>query len=192
MIQHFSLERIGKTAAIFNKDKLEWMNGVYLRKLSSEEFARQAMPFLYRQLPPSVKHPLNSDYISQIVPLIQERARTLAEVFQLADFFFLDEPQYATKLFLSGGIDDKSAIQAIETALQRLETVKNWDAASLEGILRPLATELNLSTGKLFGLLRVATTGRTAAPPLFQTMAVLGKEKCLKRLYMALQLLPNY
>jgi glutamyl-tRNA synthetase len=186
LIQHFSLERIVKTAAIFNKDKLEWMNGVYLRKLSPEEFAQQAMPFLYRELPPSVKHPLDSNYIRQIVPLIQERARTLAEVSQLADFFFLDELQYNTNQLLNSGVDDKSAIQAIEATLQGLETVKVWDATSLEGVLRPLATELNLSTGKLFGLLRVAMTGRTAAPPLFQTMAVLGKEKCLKRLSTAL------
>ncbi len=191
LIQHFSLERIGKTAAIFNEDKLKWMNGVYLRKLSPEEFVQQAMPFLYRGLPPSVKHPLDSNYIRQIMPLIQERARTLAELSQLADFFFLDELHYDTKLLLSSGVDDKSAAQAIETTLQGLGTAKFWDATSLEGVLRPLATKLNLSTGKLFGLLRVAITGRTAAPPLFQTMAVLGKEKCLKRLNTALQRLSD-
>jgi glutamyl-tRNA synthetase len=182
LIQHFSLERVGKTAAIFNKDKLEWMNGVYLRRLSLEEFVQQAIPFLDRGLPSSIKRPLDSDYICQVMPLLQERTKTLAEIPQLADFFFLDELQYNTSLFLSGGLSDRSATQAIGIASQRLEITESWNATSLEGILRPLAEELDLSTGKFFGLLRVAITGRTAAPPLFQTMAVLGKEECLKRL----------
>jgi glutamyl-tRNA synthetase len=187
LIRHFSLERVGKTAAIFNKDKLEWMSGVYLRKLSPDEFAQQAAPFLSRDLPRSVKRPLDEDYIRQLMPLIQERARTFAEVPQLADFFFLDELQYDTGLLLSGGLDSAQAATSIEVALQKLEAVEDWSAGSLESILRPLSAELNLSTGKFFGLLRVAITGRTAAPPLFQTMAVLGKEKCLKRLRAAWQ-----
>jgi len=187
LIKHFSLERISKTAAIFNNDKLEWMNGVYLRRLSLEEFIQQAVPFLYRDLPSSVKRPLSRDYIRQVMPLIQERARTLAEVPQLADFFFLDELQYDSNLLLSKGMDTKAAIQAIEIARQRLETMRNWDASSVESVLRPLAVELGLSTGKFFGLLRVAITGRTAAPPLFQTMAVLDRDKCLKRLTTALR-----
>ena len=182
LIKHFSLDRVGKTAAIFNKDKLEWMNGVYLRKLNLGEFAQQSIPFLDADLPTLVKQPLNSNYISQVLSLVQERAKTLAEVPQLVDFFFLDELQYDAGLLLSRGLDAKSATQAIITALQILEEVSTWDAARLEDILRPLAAELNLGTGKFFGLLRVAVTGRVAAPPLFQSMAVLGKEKCLERL----------
>jgi len=187
LIKNFSLERVGKTAAIFNKDKLEWMNGVYLRKLSLEEFVQQAMPFLDRDLPKSVERPLNKGYVSQVLSLIQERAKTLAEVPPLASFFFLDELQYDTDLLLSGKLDAKSAAKAITIASKRLKEVTIWDANTLEGILRPLAAELNLGTGKFFGLLRVAVTGRVAAPPLFQTMAVLGKEKCLKRFDTALQ-----
>jgi glutamyl-tRNA synthetase len=194
LIKHFSLERVGKTAAIFNKDKLDWMNGVYLRKLNLGEFVQQAMPFLDRELPESVERPLNNNYVyvSRVLSLIQERARTLAEIPQLASFFFLDELQYDTGLLLSGKLDAKSAAKAITIASQRLKEITTWDDATLEGILRPLATELNLGTGKFFGLLRVAVTGRTAAPPLFQTMAVLGKEKCLRRCDTALQLLSTY
>ncbi len=189
LIKHFSLERVGKTAAIFNKDKLEWMNGVYLRKLSPGEFVQQAMPFLDRDLPESVERPLNNTYVSQVLSLNQERAKTLAEVPQLTNFFFLDELQYDTDMLLSGKLDAEPAAKAITIAAQKLEEVTTWDATTLEGILRPLATELNLSAGALFGLLRITVTGRTAAPPLFQTMAVLGKKKCLKRFDAALQLL---
>jgi glutamyl-tRNA synthetase len=187
LIKYFSLERVGKTAAIFNKDKLEWMNGVYLRKLSPGEFVQQAMSFLDRDLPESVRRPLDKSYISQVLSLIQERAKTLAEVPQLTSFFFLDELQYDRGLLVSKKLDTQSAAKAIMIASQKLEKVTNWDATVLESILRPLAAELNLGTGEFFGLLRVAVTGRTAAPPLFQTMAVLGREKCLKRFKIALQ-----
>jgi len=188
LIKHFSLERVGKTAAIFNKDKLEWMNGVYLRALSLGEFVQQAMPFLDRDLPESVERPLDDSYIGQVLALVQERAKTLADVPQLASFFFGDV-QYDAGLLLSRKRDAKSAAKAMTIASRKLEEVTTWDATTLEGVLRPLATELNLGTGELFGLLRIAVTGRTAAPPLFQTMAVLGKGKCLERINTALQLL---
>jgi len=187
LIKHFSLDRVGKTGAIFNKDKLEWMNGVYLRKLGIEEFVQQAMPFLDKALPQLVERPLNKNYLNKVLSLVQERAKTLAEVPQLVNFFFLDELQYDAGLLLIKGLDAKSSIQAIITTLQILEEVTAWDATGLENVLRPLAAKLNLGTGKFFGLLRVAVTGRVAAPPLFQTMAVLGKEKCLERLNAALK-----
>jgi glutamyl-tRNA synthetase len=192
LIEHFSLERINKAAAIFNPEKLAWMNGVYLRKLSVGEFVEQAMPFLDKDLPETVSRPLEKTYVTEVLSLIQERAKTLAEVSQLADFFFFDELQYDTSLLLSGKLDAESVAEAIKVASQKIEDVAAWDATTLEGILRPLAAELKLRTGEFFGLLRIATTGRTAAPPLFQTMAVLGKERCLKRLDVALRLLSTY
>jgi len=186
LIKHFTLERVGKTAAIFDKDKLEWMNGVYLRRLTPEQFASQAIPFLQRDLPSSVKRPLDNSYISTIMPLIQERARTLADVPHLVDFFFLDELEYDQSLLIKA-MDAVSATKAIETSLERLKPMEAWYAVSVENILRPLAPELGLTTSKFFGLLRVAITGRTASPPLFQTMAALDKQTCLKRLNKALQ-----
>jgi glutamyl-tRNA synthetase len=191
LIEHFSLERVGKTAAIFNKAKLEWMNGVYLRKLSPEEFAQQAMPFLDRDLPESVKRPLDVAYVARVLALVQERAKTLADVPQLTSFFFLDELQYDASLLSLGELNALSAAKAVNITSQKLAEVGTWDAAILEDTLRPLAMELDLSRGEFFGLLRVAATGRTAAPPLFQTMAVLGRQQCLKRLNAALQLLVN-
>jgi glutamyl-tRNA synthetase len=190
LTEHFSLARVGKTGAIFNREKLEWMNGVYLRRLSLAEFVRRAMPFLDRDLPESVARPLNEDYVSQVLALIQERTKTLTEVPQLVGFFFVDVPQYEVSHFLKGRLDRSSAVEAITIARQRLEKLVIWDAGTLEDVLRSLATELNLRTGEFFGLLRLAITGRTAAPPLFQTMAVLGREKCLKRLTRTAQVLP--
>ena len=185
IVKHFSLERISRTAAVFNKDKLDWMNGIYLRGLSLEEFTSKAMPFLEKGLPAEVKRPLDTSYIVKFAPLIQERARTLAEAPQLSDFFFVDELVYDSGLLL-GKIDKAAAIKSLQASVAKMNSLNNWEAASLEAVFRPLADELKLKTSVFFGLLRVAITGRTAAPPLFQTMEVLGKERCLKRLKAAL------
>ncbi|OGN96705.1 MAG: glutamate--tRNA ligase [Chloroflexi bacterium RBG_13_51_36] len=190
LIKQFSLERVGKTAAVFNKDKLEWMNGFYLRKLNLGEYVQQAMPFLNRDLPGFVKRPLDEAYVGEVLSLIKERAKTLAEIPQLASFFFLDEIQYDPGLLLGKKLDAQAAAKAITVASRQLQEVEIWDATTLEGNVRPLAGELNLGTGELFGLLRIVVTGRTAAPPLFQTIAVLGKKKCLERFDAALRLLP--
>jgi glutamyl-tRNA synthetase len=188
LIRYFSLERISKTPAIFNLEKLNWMNGVYLRKLSQEEFTRRAEPFLERDLPSQIKRPIDSEYLAEIMPLVQERAKTLSEIAGLVDLFFVDELDYPEELLLQK-VDKEAAIKALDISLVRLRQMEKFDPASLEALLRPLASELGMKTGQFFGLLRVAVTGRTAAPPLFQTMAVLGKGRCLKRIETALKLL---
>jgi len=185
LISHFSIERISKTSAIFNLDKLRWMNGVYIRKLSTDELTDLLMPFLDRDLPLSVKRPLSREYVKQVAPLIQERLTALGEAVALYDFFFVDKLAYNVDLLLGKRLTREDAARGLEAALERLQAL-TFDAPSLEGMLRPLATELGFKTGDFFGLLRVAVTGRTAAPPLFQTMASLGKERCLKRIEAAL------
>ncbi len=185
LVANFSIDRVGKTGAIFNREKLDWMNGVYVRKLSTEELVEKSMPFLEAGLPKAVKRPISRDYFRQIVPLLQERVKVLGEICEIADFFFVDELDYDAELLHKKGMDREGAIAALEVSRERLRTCP-FDASSLEGLLRPLAAELGLKTGALFGMLRVAVTGRTAAPPLFDTMAVLGKERCMKRIDAAL------
>jgi glutamyl-tRNA synthetase len=185
IIQNFSLERVSKTAAVFNKDKLDWMNGVYIRSLSPADFASRAIPFLEKNLPEAIRRPMDNDYLLSIMPLIQDRARTLAEISQLIEFFFADDLEYETGLLLHK-IEKAEAVSALQTSLSCLESLNNWTTESLETTLRPLAEELGLKTGVFFGLLRTATTGRTAAPPLFQTMETLGKARCFQRLKAAL------
>ncbi len=186
IVKNFSLERISKAAAVFDKDKLLWMNGVYIRGLSLEEFSQRALPFLEKGLPQEVKRPLNVDYVNRIMPLIQDRAKTLSEVVQLSDFFFADKLEYEEKLLLDK-VEHGEAIRALQACVAKLDGLVGWNATYLEAVVRPMADELGLKTGVFFGLLRVAVTGRTAAPPLFQTMEVLGKERCLKRIGIALE-----
>jgi glutamyl-tRNA synthetase len=187
MIDRFSLGRVSRTAAIFNQDKLNWMNGVYIRSLTADEFYEAAEPYLMMNRAAGQAVISSEEYVKNILPLVQERAKTLVEVVELAQFFFVEELDYAPDLLIGKNMSQKSTTEALKTAQQRLEQLKVFDAEFLEALLRPLAVELGLKTGQLFGALRTAVTGRTAAPPLFQTMAVLGKERCLKRIEAALE-----
>ncbi|MDD4859205.1 MAG: glutamate--tRNA ligase [Dehalococcoidales bacterium] len=191
IIENFSLERVSKTAAIFNLEKLEWMNGAYIRSLNADDFTQRALPFLEKGLPPEIKRPLDVDYVRQMMPLAQERARTLAEVPGLLDFFFVSELNYDAALFIDKKTDKPTALKALEVSKERLLSLSTFEHDSLESTLRPLAEELGLKTGQLFGALRVAVTGRTVAPPLFETMTVLGKDTCLKRIAIAIDKLRN-
>jgi len=143
------------------------------------------MPFLESGLPSSVKRPISREYVRQIAPLIKERVKVLGGVSELTAFFFVDDLYYDVALLIAKGVSRDKATVALESSRERLKGCP-FDDSSLETLLRTLATELGLKTGELFGLLRVAVTGRTAAPPLFQTMAVLGRERCLRRIEAAL------
>ena len=187
LIAHFSLERISKTGAIFNREKLDWMNGVYIRNLTADEFFEAVQPYLMLDEAAGKALIASEEYVKAALPLVQERAKKLAEVAELTQFFFVDELDYEPELLIGKNMDGESTVAALKAAQQKLTPLAAFDADSLEGVLRPLAAELGLKTGQFFGTLRVAVTGRTAAPPLFDTMAVLGKERCLKRIEAALQ-----
>jgi glutamyl-tRNA synthetase len=214
LIGHFSIGRISKTAAIFNKDKLDWMNGVYIRNLDvsqvgtkdvsgslivTTDLIQQLMEFLDKHLPHEVNRPISREYVEQIWPLIRERINTLREAADNFDFFFIDELVYDADLLLEKKLTIDTVVTALEATLQSLTDLAiDWDttgrdeeklagdARLLEEVLRPLATGLGLKAGELFKLLRVAVTGSTAAPPLCQTMAVLGRVRCMKRITAAL------
>jgi glutamyl-tRNA synthetase len=186
LVDSFSLERIGKTGAIFNREKLDWMNGVYIRSLSPDEFFDAAQPYLMTDVAAGEALIGNEDYVRAILPLVQERVKKLLEVVELTKFFFADGLEYDPQMLIGKKMDKDATVKALKAAQQRLEALKAFDTDSLEAVLRPLAPALELKTGQLFGVLRVAVTGQTAAPPLFETMAVLGRERSLKRIAAAL------
>lgn len=182
LIRHFSIERISKTAAVFNHEKLLWMNGAYLRALKENDLLERLVPVLERGLPPSVPRPIPREYVRQISPLIRERINTLAEAPPYAEFFFVDMPAYDPALLIGKKAAPEGVRRALRAARERLAAVGEFTPAALEGALRALAEEIGMKAGDLFNPLRVACTGRTAAPPLFETMAVLGRERCLVRI----------
>ena len=191
IIDHFSLERVGKTGAVFNRDKLEWMNGIYMRALTPEQFTVKALPFIEKGLPAEIKRPLSRDYLLNIAPLVQDRVKLLKDTPELVEFFFTDNLTYDYNMLLGKNMTWSGVFTALEKTLQKLQNMAEFDTESLEQTIRPMTEELNLKTSQYFGILRVATTGRAAAPPLFQTMAVLGKEKCLTRIAQALTIASN-
>ena len=186
LVKYFSLERVSKTAAIFNYEKLQWMNGVYIRGLNVDDLTGKIFPFMEKYLPSEVKRPLNYQYVRQITPLIRERISTLKDAATYTDFFFLDELEYDAAMFTDKKMTAEMALTALKAAEEKLSPLESFSADLLEETLRHLATELGIKAGQLFNPLRVATTAREAAPPLFETMAVLGKERCMKRIKAAL------
>jgi glutamyl-tRNA synthetase len=183
-IQHFSLERIVKNPAVFDLDKLTWMNGVYMRDLAPERLAELVRGRLERDLPADVPRPLDEAYVLRMVPLIRERVKRLDDLKRFAEFFFLgDDLNYEVSDLLGKAFAGRpqEAATALGAARERLVSIASWDEESLEGALRPLADELSLKAGDLFMLVRVAVTGGPVSPPLFQSMAILGREHCLAR-----------
>jgi glutamyl-tRNA synthetase len=184
LIRNFSLERVSKTAAIFNHEKLKWMNGVYVRKLNTDDFAERCKPFLEKAFPAASL--ITENYIRQVLPLVQERTKLLSEVPELTHYFFTEKLDYDINLLISKDMTSESTRQALLVARDRLAMLPAFDAAALEAMLRPLAQEIQLKTGQLFGALRTAVSGETATPPLFQMMEVIGCERCLARIQTAI------
>jgi len=189
-IKNFSLERVVKNPAVFDVDKLTWMNGVYIRELPPKRLAELLAARLEEDLPPAVPRPLDRERLLKIVPIVQERIRLLNEAADMLGFFFVEGTlEYSPETLLGKAFAGKpsEAAAVLETVIRRLSDVGDWRHEALEETLRPLAEELGLKTGDLFMLLRVAVTGRTATPPLFETMDLLGRDPCLERLQDALR-----
>lgn len=191
-VRHFTLDRINKSPAIFDLDKLNWMNGYYLRTLPVETVTRYIAERLEADLPANVPRPLDCDRIARIAPLIRERMKLLSEAAGLTSFFFSDAPyDYALvtllgKRFASDRVLAAEALHLVDGAVRGLD---GWTAATLEGAIEPICERLGLKKGDLYGLVRVAVTGRTVTPPLFESMEILGRVRCLDRIEDALRLL---
>ena len=180
LVRYFSIEKINKTGAIFDITKLDWMNGHYIRRLSVPDLTSRVMPYLEQA---GLATQEDREYVEEVVPLVQERIRKLSDIVEFTDFFFLaDELDYDSHLLVAKGLTAEASLSALQTAKDRVAGLSGWERTVLEEVIRPLAEELGLKTGQLFGVLRVAVTGRTAAPPLFETMEVLGREKVMPRL----------
>jgi len=183
LIERFDLAGISKSPAVFSYEKLAWMNGVYIRQLAQDDLAQRLVPFL-KEAGWEPELPL----VRRMVPLIQERIKELGEAPSHLDFFF-EEISYEPKLLVQKKMDRDSTAQALVVAEEALSQCTVFGEEELEAILRPLAKELGLKVGQLFGVIRVAVTGRKVAPPLFGTLSVLGKKKVLERISRAREIL---
>jgi glutamyl-tRNA synthetase len=167
LIERFSLERVQPSPATFDYQKLDWMNGVYIRALPPDEFADRLIAYLREQ-----GYDWDEDLVRRSAPLVQEKISTLGAYPEFAGFLFHDvEPDPA--------LLDR---EVLGKAAEVLENVDPFTADRIEDALRGLAEELGLSPRKAFQPIRVAVTGSKVSPGLFESLELLGKDKSLARI----------
>lgn len=191
LINAFTLERIGVAGGIYDIDKLTWMNGVYIRGLPLDELVQRALPYMERPeveggLPDSISRPLDREYTARVLHLEHERLKTLGEAAEMVSFFYVGTLTYETTLLIQKGMDAARTLLALSRVHALLAGLTQWEHGAMEPPMRELATELGMKTGQLFGTIRVAISGRTFAPPLFDTMEVLGRDLTLTRIEQAI------
>jgi glutamyl-tRNA synthetase len=186
LIRYFDLSGINPAPGQFSYDRLEWLNGHYIRQSRPDELAKLLLPFLQEA---GLKADLETT--TTLVPLIQERIKTLDEAAGWVDFLFAEEAalEYDPALLVQKKTTAEDARRVLARSLAALEILPAFTASAIEEALRPLADELGLKAREFFGTLRIACTGKEVAPPLFESLAILGKEATLSRLKKAQALL---
>jgi glutamyl-tRNA synthetase len=183
MIKDFTWERISLGGPVFDVKKLTWLNGLYIR----EQDAARMVERLREQV-------FSTERLAAIVPLVHERVDKLEDFIDNTSFFFTGDLVYdaeATAALVPKGRTPKDTAAALEAVLELIDGAPAIDVQGLEAQLRALADKLGWKTKDLFMPLRVAVTGRKATPPLFESMAVMGKERCRRRLRAVLQKLKD-
>ena len=178
MIRLLDLDHLTAAAARVNFDKLDHFNGLYLRQLAPEDLAARVKPFFAQ-----AGMEVDESALLRVVPIIQQRIVTLDDAVDMAGFFFRPPPRPTAPNLVAKGLTPSQSYDAIRRAHQVIAALPEtaFTHEALEPPLRALADELSMKPGQLFGILRMAVTGQTVSPPLFETMAVLGREATLER-----------
>lgn len=176
-IKEFEPSDLSSNSVAFDIKKLDWLNGVYIRKLSSKQLETKITPFIPQDFP--------KDKLAQVLPLIQERLVTLADFEQLTKFFY-GSISYETDLLLKKADSKELVGLELKETINLIESLDGWNLAELEEKIMNLQENKDWHRGQFFMMLRIAVTGEKATPPLFDTMIVLGKELVINRLKEAL------
>jgi len=184
LVKEFSLDRVVKSAAIFNKEKLDWMNGLYIRSMNLDDLTVRLEDY-WKEFPDqglSIPTGVSRDYLLKVVSLIQERLKLLSEAQELTEFFFLDDINLEIMELIQKGMDANVTLFALNVTLRELREIDSFNVQNLKNRLLDLNSQLELSRGQFLGMLRMALTGKKSSPPLFETMEVLGRDRCIRRL----------
>lgn len=184
-VERFDLTHINPANSAFPIEKLEWLNGIYIREMPVEELARRLREPLER-----AGFEVNMDVLLKVTPLVQTRIKTLNDVVEMAGFFFREEfiPAPREQL-IPKKMDAAKTRNALELVYTHLNTLENFDHDHMEAEMRALAEELGLKVGDLFSAIRSAVTGQVVSTPLFQSMEIIGKEESLRRIRLAIECL---
>lgn len=182
-VREFSFERIHLGGPVFDLEKLRWLNGVRIRSMTPEMFAERLRETVFSR-----------DSLVAIAPLIQERVMMLGEVAQAIAYFHQPEVAIPLADLIAAGKGKTPAEVAtiLSGAGEAIDVLRGFDKDSIETAMRSYANEAGIGTGELFMMLRIAITGRKATPPLFETMAVLGRACVSQRLRAAAELAKGY
>ncbi len=186
-IQNFELTKVSKNAAIYDTKKLTWMNGQYLTSENIREIVDQTLPFMVERGVITGQQ-ATDDYgeITKIIDAVRERVKTLVEIVDASEYFFKEITSYqekgVRKYFSKPGVDE-----LLEKGRKALTEVEDFTVEETENAYRRLIDELEIKGGAIIHPTRLALTGRTVSPGLFDIMALLGKERCLKRLNQAIE-----
>lgn len=184
LIDKFSLDKLNPSPAAINFSKLDHFNGLHIRDLQVGDLARRVKPFFEH-----AGYTVDEKKLLKIAPIIQERMVTLDEAPGMAGFFFKDEVTPAPADLVGSKMTPAESAAAAHRAYDLLASLPEITLQSAEPPMRTLAEELGLSAGQLFGILRAAVTGQKISPPLFESMAIIGKEQVLKRIASAIWML---
>ncbi|HDN97908.1 MAG TPA: glutamate--tRNA ligase [bacterium] len=180
LIKEFSLERCHKASAIFDKDKLLWMNGYYIRKTPASRIVELSIPFLVKEgLIEENPSKSTISYLEKVIELEKERIKTLKEVPYLI-YFFLKEPIYEKE-----GVEkylNEEGKKILSQVLPVIEKIEDFKRENIEKEIRKFCEDMNYKTSRVFHPIRVAVSGRTKGPGLFEMMEVIGKERVLSRI----------
>ncbi len=174
LVERFRVADVGKAAAIFDEKKLRWVNGRYMREMPPEEYVRVVATHLGRP---------EDERLRAACEIVQEKAQTLAEVWPLIRFLF-EPPVEDEKAWRKTMKEEAPA--ALEASREALAAAGDFDAAEVEAALSPLPGRLGLKPGRVYQPIRVAISGGTVSPGIFESLAVLGREESLRRIDAAL------
>lgn len=176
LIETFDISRVSLGGPVFDLDKLNWLNGLYVREMSHDDLHAAIM-----------EHVLNSDYVRDIVPHIQERIERLDQFMDKSYFFFASELEFDEQLLLGKKMAPEDMVRIFTDLSDEFDGLKQWTTENIEGILRGYVENGGVKPRAFFMPVRIAMTGRKASPGLFETMEVLGKPLCQERFRLALQ-----
>jgi glutamyl-tRNA synthetase len=172
LVEHFDLSRVARNPAAFDREKLEWMNGHYIREMDPARFAGLVFETLT-----DAGIDADAEVVREAVPLIQERMKLMEEAPAMLRFLFEDvAPDEKARKMLAGQEEYLVAVA------ERLERLGEWTAATIEAQLRAIQEERQLGSRKAFQPVRAAVTGTLVSPPLFESVALLGRDRSLARL----------
>ena len=182
LIEKFSLESVGKSAGVFNPEKFLWVNFHYLKTRPLSQLAEEIVPYIVAK---GYRAPQDKSWLERMIKTLQERSRTLVELIDSAHFYLTDDiaiDEKAAKKFLTPEVS-----QPLSKLIERLSALDEFSEANIESAFSGVLEEFGLSMGKLAQPVRVALTGSTVSPGIHEVIAVLGKERTIRRLQSALE-----